>query len=253
MKKTSTFIQRHLATLTFVALYAVIFINHLVVDGFDRNIQIEMLLVVLPFLLVAVILDYILAYDSGLHEAFRVVAQILPFSLIALIILSGFLTLTSNNSSSLSDVLDYTYMLFIAVPFFMASYNKENKKALIFSILGTVFFAAVYIYLTTGTYKLATGGQAFIYFLAYFFILYSASIIKRLPFMGLIIGGLAGIALLIMRFKPGSMSMFSYTWDMDIAINFEKLTLVIFIVCILIRFTGAIVNKRQNVSKITHR
>ena len=71
--------------------------------------------------------------------------------------------------------------------------------------------------------------------------------------MGLIIGGLAGIALLIMRFKPGSMSMFSYTWDMDIAINFEKLTLVIFIVCILIRFTGAIVNKRQNVSKITHR
>ena len=253
MKKKSAFIQRYLSTLTFVALYLFIFINHLIVDGFDISIQIDMFLLVLPFLFVAIILDYILAHDSSLHEAFRIVAQIIPFSLIALIMLSGFLTLISNNPSSLSDVLNYTYMLFIAVPFFMASYNKKNKKALIFSILGTVIFAAIYMYLTTGTYKLATGGQAFIYFIAYFFILYSASIIDKLPFIGLVIGGLAGIALLIMRFKPGSMSMFSHTWDMDIAMNFEKLTLIIFIVCILIRFIGAIVNKRQNVSKITHR
>ncbi len=245
MNKKPSLIQRHLSTFSFLVFYILLIIGHLIMDGLVLSIQFEMLITILPFMLIGIILDYVLRHDSNLHQIFKVFAQLIPISLILLIVVSGLFNNTTFNGQSLTDMLNYTYWLFIGLPFFMASYDKQHKKPLIFSTIGIIVLAIVYFYLTMSTYKLIVGGQAILHFLALFFILYSASTIKKIPFLGLILGGLKGIALLIIRFKPASPSDFFIAWDRNIAVQFEMLTLITFILCILIRFIAAIYNSKE--------
>ena len=243
MNNKSTFIKRHLSALIFSTLYFILIFFHLLFDGFILFYQVELLITMVPFILLGIILDYILTKDTNIHKNYKTFAQILPSGIIILIISSLLLDFFDQ---SIPELFLYLYWIFLSLPFFISSYNKEyHKKRMTYSILGVLVLAAIYLHLASQTFLINDSSGAVIYFLSYFFMLYSSSTINRLPFISLILAIINSVILIIMRYAPFASSTAIHGWDYNIVFQLEILMLLTFITCILIRLFVAILNTKR--------
>lgn len=242
MNKISAFVLRYLSTLVFIAIYLVLFIFHMFLEGFVPEIQLDMLLTMVPLILLGVILDYIVNRNNVLSNGYKLFTQILPAGVFVLIGLSSIFEIAGREKV---DLFNYLVYLFLTVPFFIVSYNKTgHKNKMIFSLIGTGLVAAAYLYLTTLTAELNEGTGLVIYLIAYFSMFYAASGLRKMPYLSIILGAAnASILILIYKF-PVTDTAKTYGWDYDIAQNFSILMLEFFVLCILICLLAVIRDKQ---------
>lgn len=244
MNNKTAFIRRHLSALVFSSIYLIIILVHLFLESFIPEIQMDMLMVMLPFILLGGILDYIISRNTVLPKTYRIYVQLLPAGVFILYALTALLVAIGREPS---DIFNYLFWLFITAPFFIASYNKEgHRNRLISALIGTALVALAYLYLTTMTQNLDGGSGLIIYLISYFAMLYSASGIKRMPFLSTVIGAANAVILLLFYKYPSTDTLQAGGWDFDIAENFEILMLEFFILCILICLFGVVKNSREN-------
>ncbi|HWT27640.1 MAG TPA: hypothetical protein VN131_06845 [Mobilitalea sp.] len=232
--KRSGWIQRNLTTLIFIAIYLGMVLIHLFLEAFIPIVQFDLFTTMLPFIIFGVILDFILSRNNTLTKSYKMVAQIIPAGVF---VLQGISTI--NMASGRDDIKAFNYLiwLFVVVPLFIASYQKEGHKyRMIFSLIGIGLIAVVYLYLTTITDSLDEGSGAVVYFISYFCMIYAASSIRRLPYLGTVIGAANAIALLWLRYFPFTTDAKSHGWDYDIAFSFELLIILSILACLFIRF-----------------
>lgn len=241
MKKQSSFLLRHLSTLVFTALYIIIAAFLIFLESFVAETQIGLFQIMAVSIVAGAILDYILHKNTFLPVGYKIFTQILPSGVFILLGLTFLMELVDRTPP---QMFNYLLFLFIAAPFAIASFNKENHKIrMIFSLLGTVLMFSVYLYLTTLTKELNGGDGLSVYILSTFLILYAVSYIPRLPFISTALGLLSGVALFSLYKNPVTTIAKQYGWDFDIAENFEYILLLTLAVGILLTFLGALVKK----------
>ncbi|MHB8131136.1 MAG: hypothetical protein ACYDEX_19320 [Mobilitalea sp.] len=234
MNKKSLVIQRNFSTITLIAIYLIMVVTHLFYDSFVLEDQLILIITMLPFIMIGLILDFILRRNLALNKSIRIVAQLLPSGIFGMQLISTFLIYAEKEPS---DLFNYLIWLFLALPFFIASYNKEgHKHKMISSLIGAGLIAVVYLFLTTQTDLLNEGSGAIIYFTSYFLMLYAASGIRKLPYLGIVLGVLNTVALLWLRYMPVTEDAINHGWDYDIFTNVELLIMGTLLLCILIRF-----------------
>lgn len=249
MNKKSAFIQRNLSALTFIVIYLFMVIMHLFIDSFVFINQLELLTTFLPFIVIGMILDFILRRNQTLDKTIRIAAQLLPACIFGMQGISALLELAGRDSY---DLFGYLIWLFLAAPFFIASYNKEgNKPKMIYSIIGAGLIVVIYMYLTTKTNELNEGSGAVIYFISYFFMFYAASGIRKLPYLGAILGISNAAALLLFRYSPITDAAKIHGWDYDIVSNLETLLILTSILCILLCFFAFLQKREVKTEKIS--
>lgn len=234
MKKKSAFIMRYLTTSLVTLIYIGMVVIHLVSDSFILSNQVDLLVTMLPFILMGAILDYILSRNHELDTLFKVIAQLLPLGILILPVIATIQLIAGYEHT---ELINYLMWIFLSLPFFIASYEKDNfKKMMIYSIVGTGFIVVVYYYITTLTLNINSGSGAFLYFIAYILMFYTASGSKKMPWMGTILGVLNAGSLLLLRYIPITEMAKLYGWDIDIATKMEFLVGTSLVICILIRF-----------------
>lgn len=241
MKKMSTLISRNLSAITLFLFYIILAVYHIIEDSFLWEDQLSLIIVMAPFVIIGAINDLLIKRRPGIDKTLRIVAQLLPSGVFVMQVISNMM-LTLDKEPS--ELFHYLIWLFLALPFLITSYVKEeHKPKLIFSIIGTVFVAAIYLYLTTMTDELNEGSGAVILFFSFFSVLYAASGLRKLPYLGAIIGILNAAAMLWLRYFPSTEAARMYGWDYDIASNVEILMILTLIVCILLRFFASFQKK----------
>lgn len=246
MDKKAAFLPRNLSAVSFVFIYIAMVINHLIDDSFNLTDQLSLIIVMLPFFLIGMALDFILRQNKTLTVWVRVVVQLLPLGIFLIQLLSTislYLGLTS------LDLFNYLIWLFIALPFFMASFEKDGLRLrMIRALIGTGSIAIAYIILTAQTDVLNKNYGATVYFISYFFMIFAASGIRQFPYFGVLLGILNAAALLVFRYFPITAGAKEYGWDYDIFGKVETLIMVTFTLCILGRLYEAIQAKKNSVN-----
>jgi hypothetical protein len=100
------------------------------------------------------------------------------------------------------------------------------------------------MFLTTQTKMLNKNYGATIIIVSYFFMLYVASGINRLSYIGILLGTLNAAVMIMLRYFPLTALSRTYGWDIDIANKVEMLLLFTFIFCILVRIYEVILAKK---------
>ena len=237
MNKQAAFLIRNLSAVSFVFIYIAMVINHLIDDFFVPADQLSLVIIMLPFFLIGMALDFILWQNKALPAWVRVVAQLLP---LGIFLMQLFSTITIYLGLTSLDLFNFLIWLFIALPFFIASYGKEGLRSRVLrALIGTGCFIIVYIILTTQTEVLNKNYGATIYFISYFFMLFTASGIKKFSYLGAVLGILNAAALLLLRYYPVTAGAKEYGWDYDIFGKVETLIMVVFVLCILSRLYEA--------------
>jgi hypothetical protein len=240
MSNVKVFIRRNLSALLFLAVYAVIKVVFLFLESFNLESQFNLLSVMLPCILLGIVLDFIVRRNTVLTRGQKIFTQLLPTGVFAIYLVMLMLRLAGR---SYPESYNYFYYIFMTAPFMIASYEKkEHKSRMIFSLLGTAFIIAFYLYLTTITTELNKGTGLFIFLLSYFMMLYSASSIRRLPYLGAILGAIVTVFLWYIYRNPLTAEGRLYGWDYDYLLNFEYTMLITFIVCIVIRLLATLIN-----------
>jgi Mg2+/citrate symporter len=188
-------------------------------------------------------LDFILRQNRNLAAWVRVVVQLLPIGIFVMQLISTVFLYLGTTSL---EIFDYLIWLIIALPFFIASWEKEGiKKRMLRALLGTGALIIAYIYLTSQTDALSKNYGATIYFISYFLMLYAASGIKKLSFLGASLGILNAVILLLLRNIPLTTEAKEFGWDYDIFSKVETLIIITFVFCILIRLYEAVQEKKR--------
>lgn len=240
MSKKS-FILRNLSTTIFLVVYLCLVVVHISNDGFILENQIGLLITMLPFVLFGVVLDFLGKRNKTLEAWIRILAQLLPLGIFLMQIVSTVFLYLGKESY---DIFNYLIWLFLTVPLFIISYEKDEfRPKILKSTIGTGAIAVVYVYLTIQTKNLDGGYGAMIYFVSYFLMLYLATGIKKAPYLGTAIGIINAILLLLLRYVPMTADAKSFGWDYSISFHFELLVITTFIICILIRLVTAIKTK----------
>jgi hypothetical protein len=139
---------------------------------------------------------------------------------------------------------NYLFWLFISLPFFMASYQKDGSRPrILHSLIGTGAIAVAYMFLTTQTDTLNKSYGAIIILASDFFMLYVASGINRLRYIGLGLGVLNAVMMILLRYFPISIPAKTYGWDYDISNKIELLMISTFLFCILVRLYEVRISK----------
>lgn len=222
--RKSDFRSRNLSLLSLAAIYLVLVVYHLISEAFVLENQIFLLSIMLPFLLLGGILDFIVSRNTVLPKNYRTFTQLLPLGVFALFGASFLLEAADRPDY---ECFQFILWIFLSIPFFIATYRKEgHKNRMIFSMLSTALVFAAYLYLTTLTDELVEGNGIVVYLITYFCMYYSASGFHKLPFISTILGTLNAIALLVLWKSPMTDAAKLYGWDYDIALNFEFLMMV---------------------------
>lgn len=246
MNNISEFFKKYLATITFVLMYVVLCGVNFSFNAFSFDTLVFLFITILPFIILGFALDYIINNNINLKFSVKIIAKLLPATVLTLTLLSS--AYTALIPDAYPWLLQRLLWLFIALPFMIGSYEKaSHKNRMIFSGLGTAAIVLSYLYLTTLTENLDKKYGAFIYFIALFLILYAASNVKNMPFISTVIGIVFAFILYTLRVFPIDQNSRDYGWDLNIANNFEFLILGAFILCIPICFLATFLNnKRKN-------
>lgn len=246
MKDKPKFLQRNLSAAILLAIYIVFVIIHLISEGFLLELQFDLMLTLIPFILVGAILDLLLSRNDTLIKGFKTLAQLFPAGILAMFFISIYFT--SDNNKFV--MFKYLVWLFLSLPFFIASYKKETHRTkLKFALIGTVLFAAIYLYLTTKTNELNESYGAIIYFVSYFSMLYAASGIHKLPYLGTILGAVNAALLYFFMINPVTENASIYGWDSDIVMLLEGMIMLTFVICLIIQIISVFLKKNVEESK----
>ena len=244
MNKKASFLLNNLSTLALFIVYISLVVIHLINDGFIMVNQLGLMITMLPFLLIGIALDYLLKNNPIIMRGLRIFAQLLPLGIFLMQMVTTVIFYLNVNSY---DVFDYLIWVFLSLPFFITSYEKEGMRPrVIRTLYGTGAVAVVYIFLLTQTKELTYGIGELIYFISYFLILFIVSGNRKLPYIGTIIGILNAAALLLMRYFPITSNAKEYGWDHDIAFFMELLVLTTLVLCIIIRILEEVFHKKKS-------
>lgn len=237
MKDKSNFLQRNLSAAILIGIYIIFVITHLISEGFLMELQVDLLLTLVPFILLGTILDFVISRNHMLQKGFKTLAQLFPAGIFAMFLISIYFTSEDNKFS----IFKYFVWLFLTLPFFIASYKKEtHKQKLKFAFIGTALVAILYLYLTTKTNELDESYGAIIYFVSYFSMLYAASGIHKLPYLGTILGAINAGLLYFFMINPVTQNASIYGWDADIVVEFEAMIIITFVICVIIQIISVI-------------
>lgn len=241
MKHVKSILQRNLSASIFLVIYLVMAVLFLLLEGFQADSQLNLVTVLLPCILLGILLDFIISRNTLLNSGQRFFTQLLPSGIF---ILYFIMILLRTAGRSLPDYYNYFYYLFISGPFMIVSYQKHgHKNRMIYSLIGTVIVFAFYLYLTTKTENLDKGSGLFIFMIAYFMMFYSASVIRKLPYLPILLGLINTAVLWYLYQNPVSPNGLPHNWDYDYLLYFEYIMLGIFAVCILVRVLEVFINK----------
>jgi hypothetical protein len=246
-------IRRNLTALLFLAIYLVMVAVFLFLESFNSESQLNLLSIMLPCILLGIILDFIISRNSVLTKGQKLFTQLLPTGVFVIYLIILIFQLSGH---SYPEVYNYLYYLFITAPFAIVSYRKEGHKSrMIFSLLGTAVVFAFYLYLTTLTTELDKSSGLLIFLVSYFMMFYSASTLRRLPYLSTILGVLVTAFLWYIYRNPITPESKIYGWDYDYLLIFEYTMMIIFIVCIVIRLLATKVNDSEELTleKIKHK
>lgn len=247
MKKNTVFVLRNLSALTFFMIYLVMVVILLFLESFIQEDQLNLVIVMVPCILVGILLDYIISRNEELPKGYKIFTQLLPASSFAFY---GLVTIFSIAGNPLDPKYYYIIWLVISAPFMIASYHKKSHNIkLISSIIGTALVFAAYLYLTTLTDELVVGNGLVIFIISYFMILYSASGIRKMPYISSILGLLNAGILIYMYKSPASADALVYGWDYDFSYYFELLMLFLFCISVLI---GVIAARQEKLKDTAH-
>lgn len=236
--------MRNLSALVFLLIYLIVVVIHLVSDSFILENQISLIIYLAPFVLIGLSLDYILRRNNTMNTAYRIVIKLLPLGVFLMILLSS---LELFDSPDMPAAFENLFWIFICLPFFLASYQKDDvRRKLLHSLIGTGAIAAIYMFLTTQTDALDKKYGAVLIIISYFLLLYTASGIKRLQYIGLFIGCLNAVILLLLRYIPITQNAVSGGWDIDIASKLDMLLIFTCVFCILVRIYEAYITRKSN-------
>ena len=242
MNEKPCFLIKHLSAFLGILFYIAIVVFHLLAEGFLPGIQFDLIATLLPFIVLAGILDFILSHNTKLASGYRILAQLMSACVLGMMFLSTSYYAEKNSSIK---IFNFLLWLFLSLPFFIAGYYKElHWKKLKYSLIGTALIAAVYLYLTTITDELNESHGAVIFFLSCFFMLYAASSPAKFPFFGTILGDISAAVLLFFRFVPITADAKLRGWDSDIAFKFELILMATFIISVIIQLISVL--KKDN-------
>ena len=248
MSRFSDRLRRNFSLFAFIGIYIVIVAVLLFLESFQWETQWNIFSTMVPFFLIGAMLDYMTGKNKDLGKGYKILTQLMPTGVFVLL---GTSFIFQAAGRPPVEAFQYLIWLFIAVPFFITSYFKENyRKRMFSSLLGTGFVGAVYLYLTTMTDELNEGNGLIVYLICIFLMFYAASGHKKLYPAGTVLGlAFAGI-LVFFRHYPLTYDGKLYGWDFDIAYKFELLLLFSFLICIIICFFTA-VKRNMNATKST--
>lgn len=245
MGNKSSFIVRNLSALVFLLVYLVMVVIHLISDSFILEDQLYLIIYLFPFVFIGLALDYLLRQNSTMKTAYQIFIKLLPLGVFLMIILSS---LEIFDSSDTPAAFDNFFWIFISLPFFLTSYQKDKARPrLLHSLIGTGAVTAIYIYLTTQTEALDRKYGAILIIISYFLLLYTASGIERLPYVGLILGCLNAVILLLLRYYPITQDAISGGWDIDIANKIDMLLVFTSVFSILVRVYEEYITRKNEV------
>lgn len=247
MKKSSAFLHRNLSIVLLVMTYLLMVVIHIISDSFLLKEQGELLLTMLPFFAVGSIIDYILARRQDVDKSLKVFAKLCPaFIFLMQGITSAYIILEQKPP----ELFDYLIWLILALPFFIASYDKkEHKHKLIYSGIGTGLVVLTYLFLTTQTDELNEGYGAVIYFITYFLLLYTASGNVKLPYLGMVLGLINAAAYLWLRYQPITEAARLHGWDYELYIMVDLLILITLCISILLRLLEEVLVRKRAIEE----
>ena len=250
MDQVKIILYRNLSALIFLAIYLVMAVLFLLVEGFQAESQMNLVIVLYPCIMLGILLDFIVSRNTLLNNGQKLFTKLLPSGIFILYII---MILFRAADRSLPDYYNYFYYLFISGPFMIVSYQKQgHRNRMIFSLIGTVIVFAFYLYLTTKTENLDKGSGLFLFMIAYFMMFYSASMIRKLPYLPVLLGLINTAVLWYLYQNPVSLDGLPHNWDYDYLLYFEYIMLGTFAVCILMRVLEDFLNK-PDTHKVTQR
>ncbi len=248
MNRMKLLLERNLSALIFLAIYLVMVIVFLFLEGFQADSQWNLITVLLPFLLLGILLDFIISRNTLLNRGQKLFVHILPSGVFLLYLITLIFQMVGR---SLPEYFNHLYYLFISGPFLMVSYRKQaHKHRMLFSLIGTAVVFAFYLFLTTKTENLEKETGLVIFLLAYFMMFYSASTIRRLPYLSVLLGLMNTAVLWYLYQNPVSLDGLPHRWDYDYMLYFELIMLGVFLLCILARFLAEVLNKAETLSDL---
>lgn len=238
-------VRRNLSLFTFIAVYLIIALALLFLESFQWETQWNVITTLFPFFVIGAILDFIVSRNHDLQMGYLIFAQLLPVCIFLLFGISVMLDIIERPPI---DAFNYIIWIFIAVPFFLTSYFRDNyRRRMIASLIGTGLVGAVYLQLTTITDELDEGNGLIVYLICIFLVFYAASLFKNVFYIGIILGLIDAIILIFLWKNPITAMSKLHGWDYDIAFHFELLLLANFLICILIcLITVLIKDKKKN-------
>ncbi len=243
MKNVKALLHNYLTAMVFLAIYLLMAVVFLFLEGFEADSQLNLITVLAPCMLLGLILDYIIKRNTILSKGQKLFTHLLPVGIFLLLLLARFSQIIDR---SLPDYYNYLYYFFIAGPFMMVSYRKEDhRKRMIFSLIGVAVVFAFYLNLTTKTENLEKGTGLFIFMISYFMMFYAASAIRRLPYLPLLLGLINTGLLWYLYRNPLSLDGLPHNWDYDYLLYFEYLMLGCFVLCILARLLAEFIHKEE--------
>lgn len=229
--------------MVFFFIYLIMVAIHLISDSFIAENQISLIIYLSPFVLIGLSLDYILLRNNTMSTAYRIVIKLLPLGVFLMLILSS---LELFDSPDMPAAFENLFWIFISLPFFLTSYQKDDiRRRLLNSMIGTGAVTAIYMFLTTQTDALDKKYGAVLIIISYFLLLYTASGIKRLQYIGLCIGCLNALILLLLRYFPPSRNVEAGKWDIDIASRLDMLLIFTCVFCVLVRIYEAYITGKN--------
>jgi hypothetical protein len=243
MDKKAGVLRRNLSLFTFIAVYLIIALALIFLESFQWETQWNVITTLVPFFIIGLILDFIVSRNHDLQNGYLIFAQLLP---VGVFLLFGISIMLSIIDKPPVDAYNYIIWLFVALPFFITSNFRENyRKRMLSSLIGTGLFGAVYIQLTTITDELNEESGLIVYLICIFLVFYAASGLKKIFFIGLILGLIDAIILIFLWKNPITAASKLYGWDYDIAFKFELLLLANIIICILICLIAVLIEGKN--------
>lgn len=238
MKNITGYLSKHITSSILIIIYIVMVVLHLISDSFILSDQVAILLMMIPFTLYGFILDYILVKNTILNKVIRTLTALLPNCLFLLPIISA---TPLYNSIEQYDILSYLIWILLSLPLFITSFSKENlRQRTMHTLYGLAAIIVVYMFLTTQTTELDISYGATLYFITYFFLIFSASGIKRIPYLGTGLGILNAIALIIMRYYPITAAARMNGWDYYFMYEMETLIIITLVISLFARLLETI-------------
>lgn len=215
-------------------------------ESFQWETQWNVFSTLVPFFILGAILDYITDKNNDLTTGYKIFSQLMPTGIFLLLGISLIFEIIDRPPVK---SFEYLIWVFVALPFFITSYFRDNYRRRMFSSLfGTGLIGAVYLYLTTLTNELDGEKGLIVYLICIFLMFYAASGYKKLFFIGIVLGLIDASIIIFLWKNPITKKARLYGWDFDIAFKFELLLLATFALCILISLLSTI-NKVKETNK----